>query len=130
MSYIFISITFSNITLKQNFKIVDYSLIVSTTYSSSLSQYYVCNTKAISWEYERFKSNKPVFFIQFVQKRLNFCNKNVISVLTTYCIIPFKVFLPTGNAPHPAFLQILERFAEHTFRNGAQLVFHIFLDLL
>ena len=74
----------------------------------------------------------------YSKKRLNFCNKNFINVLTTLCmLIPFKCngphcwcLSPASNGPLLTFHQILEPFLQCNFWNGVQLFFHIFVDLL
>jgi hypothetical protein len=50
-----------------------------------------------------------------------FCN-----ILRT---VPFKVVPSTGDTPFPTFLPVLEYFLEHTFCDGAQFPYRIFLNL-
>jgi hypothetical protein len=43
--------------------------------------------------------------------------------------VPFKVVPSTGDTPFPTFLPLLECFLEHTFCDGAQFSYRIFLNL-
>ena len=62
------------------------------------------------------------------KKRLNFCYKDCCSFYSILSTVPFKVVSCTGETPFP-FLPLLECFLEHTFCDGAQFSYRIFLNL-
>ena len=50
-------------------------------------------------------------------------------ILQHFKLYPFKVVASTGDTPFPTFLTLLECFLEHTFCDGAQFSYRIFLNL-
>jgi hypothetical protein len=60
------------------------------------------------------------------KKDRTFALKTLFYILST---APFKVVPSTGDTPFPTFLSLLECFLEHTFCDGAQFSYRIFLNL-
>ena len=65
--------------------------------------------------------------IQGVLKNRTFAVNNLLLILNT---VPLKVVPSTGNTPFPGFLALLKCFPEHTFCDGAQFSYRIFLNIL
>jgi hypothetical protein len=73
----------------------------------------VCDNK---WIYKSCSKKDRTFAIQTL----------FYNILST---VPFKVVPSTGDTPFPTFLPLLECFLEHTFCDGAQFSYRIFLNL-